>query len=102
MSLSFRKAGARGQWWGGPLVRAGRPRPALSSKNQVLATIEAPARGPAADQSADQGVRPTNYAGVRSWETKWHWAEARHQTPDPDGGSAALSRPSGKPYEECG
>jgi len=47
-----------------PLVRAGRPRPALSSRNQVLATIEEPARGPA----ADQGVRPTKYAGVRSWE----------------------------------
>ena len=31
MSLSFRKAGARSLWWGGPLVRAGRPRPALSS-----------------------------------------------------------------------
>ena len=62
MSLSFRKAGARGQWWGGPLVRAGRPRPALSSKNQVLAKIEGPARGPA----ADQGVRPTNYASVHS------------------------------------
>ena len=33
----------------GPL---GRPRPALSSKNQVLAKIEGPARGPAADQGS--------------------------------------------------
>ena len=38
-----------------PLVRAGRPRPALSSKNQAPAIIEEPARGPA----ADEGVRPT-------------------------------------------
>ena len=41
--------------------------PLFLSKNQVLATEE-PARGPAADQGADQGVRPTNYAGVRAWE----------------------------------
>jgi hypothetical protein len=34
----------------------------------VLATIEEPAKGPAADQGADQGVRPTNYAGVRPWK----------------------------------
>jgi delta 1-pyrroline-5-carboxylate dehydrogenase len=38
-----------------PLVRAGRPRPALASKNQASAIIEEPARGPA----ADEGVRPT-------------------------------------------
>jgi hypothetical protein len=38
-----------------PLVRAGRPRPALASKNQAPAIIEEPARGPA----ADEGVRPT-------------------------------------------
>jgi hypothetical protein len=45
-----------------PLVRAGRPRPALASRNQVLATIDEPAGGP----SADEGVRPTNYSSVRS------------------------------------
>jgi len=33
----------------------GRPRPALAEENQALATIEKPARGPA----ADLGVRPT-------------------------------------------
>jgi type VI secretion system protein ImpK len=38
-----------------PLVRAGPPGPALLSKNQVIAVLEKPARGPA----ADQGVRPT-------------------------------------------
>jgi hypothetical protein len=30
----------------------------------VLAVIDEPAGGPA----ADEGVRPTKYAGVRSWE----------------------------------
>ena len=47
--LLCRKGGAD------PLVRAGRPRPALASKNQAPAIIEEPARGPA----ADEGVRPT-------------------------------------------
>jgi unsaturated chondroitin disaccharide hydrolase len=37
-----------------PLVRSGRPRPVLSAKNHVLATLDKPARGPA----ADEGVRP--------------------------------------------
>jgi len=37
------------------LVRAGRPRPALSSKRQAFADDEKPAEGPA----ADEGVRPT-------------------------------------------
>ena len=44
-----------------PLVCAGPPGPALRSKNQVLATDGKPASGPA----ADEGVRPTVYAGVR-------------------------------------
>ena len=47
-----------------PLVRTGRPRPALSSKNQAIAMIEEPARGPA----ADEGVRPTIDADGRNWE----------------------------------
>src|ERR1039457_1247961 len=47
-----------------PLVRAGRPRPALLSKNQALPEAGRPARGPA----ADEGVRPTTYAGARLWE----------------------------------
>src|SRR5450756_77629 len=38
-----------------PLVCAGPPGPALRSKNQVLATRDKPARGPA----ADAGVHPT-------------------------------------------
>jgi len=46
-----------------PLVRAGRPRPALFPKRQVSDTGEKPAGGPA----ADQGVRPTVYAGV-TWK----------------------------------
>jgi hypothetical protein len=48
-----------------PLVRAGRPRPALLPKHQVSATGEEPAGGPA----ADQGVRPTTYAGVSGTQT---------------------------------
>ena len=46
-----------------PLVRAGPPDP-LFVWNQLPAERERPARGPA----ADQGVRPTIYAGVRRWE----------------------------------
>jgi hypothetical protein len=38
-----------------PLVRAGRPRPALFPTRQVSDTSDEPAGGPA----ADQGVRPT-------------------------------------------
>jgi hypothetical protein len=38
--------------------------PLFAPRNQVLADIDGPARGPA----ADEGVRPTNYAGVRPWE----------------------------------
>ena len=37
-----------------PLVRAGPPGHARLSKNQVIASLDKPARGPA----ADQGVRP--------------------------------------------
>jgi hypothetical protein len=47
-----------------PLVRAGPPGPALLSKNQVIAPLDKPARGPA----ADQGVRPTICPGARRWE----------------------------------
>jgi len=49
-----------------PLVRAGRPRPALFPKHQVSDICEEPAGGPA----ADQGVRLTTYAGV-SWIQKY-------------------------------
>ena len=42
-----------------PLVRAGRPRPALLPETQVSDTSEEPARGPAADGC----VRPTTHAG---------------------------------------
>src|ERR1035441_8539531 len=62
--LVFAKLGIRHNWGADPLVRAGRPRPALLSKNQALVTIDKPARGPA----ADEGVRPTIYAGGRNWE----------------------------------
>ena len=62
--LVFAKLGIRHNWRADPLVRAGRPRPALLSKNQALATIDKPARGP----GADAGVRPTIYAGGRNWE----------------------------------
>jgi hypothetical protein len=40
-----------------PLVRAGRARPALPSKNQLLAIAKRPTWGSA----ADVGVRPTIY-----------------------------------------
>jgi hypothetical protein len=51
--------------WGGPLVRAGRPRPALLSTNQVATSLDKPTRGSA----ADRGVRPTTNADVRKWES---------------------------------
>jgi hypothetical protein len=41
---------ARQNWRADPLVRAGRPRPALLSKNQALATIDKSARQPAANE----------------------------------------------------
>jgi hypothetical protein len=41
-------------WWGGPLVRAGPPGPALRSRNQDPGIGDRPARGPAADRA---GVR---------------------------------------------
>jgi len=43
---------------------AGPPGPAPLSKNQVIATPEKPAGGPA----ADQGVRPTPCPGIRKWQ----------------------------------
>jgi hypothetical protein len=51
-----------------PWSARGRPRPALSSRNQVLAVIDEPAGGPAGPEGTPEGVRPTKYAGVRSWE----------------------------------
>jgi hypothetical protein len=42
-----------------PLVRAGPPGSALLLKNQAIATLHKPARGPA----ADRGVRPTRASG---------------------------------------
>jgi hypothetical protein len=71
--LVFAKSGIRHNWRADPLVRAGRPRPALLSKNQALATVDNPARGPA----ADEGVRPTIYAGGGIGITKWHWVRLR-------------------------
>jgi len=50
--LTTRRGAIRGA---DPLVRAGRPRPALFPEDRIPATGEAPARGPA----ADGGVRPT-------------------------------------------
>src|ERR1039458_6522759 len=38
-------------WWGGPLVRAGPPGPALRSRNQDPGIGDRPARGPAADRA---------------------------------------------------
>ena len=74
--LVFAKLGL-GVNGGGPLVRAGRPRPALSSKNQVLAKIEGPARGPAADQGRTRGSAPPIMHVCARGKTKRHWAEAR-------------------------
>ena len=66
---TFRGSGrgvtGRADPWADPLVRPGRPRPALLPKHQVSATGEEPAGGPA----ADQGVRPTTYAGVSGTQT---------------------------------
>jgi hypothetical protein len=50
-----------------PLGRARRPRPALSSRNQGLPpSTSQPGVWPLTR------VRPNNYAGVRSWESKCH------------------------------
>jgi hypothetical protein len=54
MILSFRAASTCRIRRADPQVRAGRPRPALLSKNQVLATIKSRPGGPA----AGEGARP--------------------------------------------
>jgi hypothetical protein len=50
-----------------PLVCAGRPRPALPSRNQVLATIDKPAGGPTGPEGTPpRASAPAKKAGVRS------------------------------------
>src|ERR1039458_1706058 len=44
--LGFRKAGIRHNWRADPLVRAGRPRPALLLKNRARATLGYQGRSP--------------------------------------------------------
>jgi hypothetical protein len=57
MSLSFPKLGPCFSWWGGPMVRAGRPRPASQSKNQAAPQPGRPARGrPRTGASAPQVI----------------------------------------------
>jgi hypothetical protein len=63
MHLVFGKLGSAQLGGADPLVRAGRPRPALFSKNRAIVAIEELARGPA----ADEGVRPTIDADGRNW-----------------------------------
>jgi hypothetical protein len=53
------KVGFRVNCGADPLVRAGRPRPALASKYKAPAIIEEPARGPAGPEGTPEGVRPT-------------------------------------------
>src|SRR5260221_11124685 len=50
--------------WGGPPGPGGTPFVPLLPRESGPSRDEEPARGPA----ADQGVRPTTYASVRSWE----------------------------------
>ena len=47
-------------WWGGPLVRTGRPRPPVR-ENQLTACAEEPTR----ESGADKGVRSTICAIAR-------------------------------------
>jgi hypothetical protein len=68
------------------LVRAGRPRPAFFLCNQVSDTGEEPAGGSA----ADQGVRPTTYAGVS--RTQKYAALGCHPAPH---GSGAATKSTG-------
>jgi len=70
-NATFVEAGDSGYCGADPLVRAGRPRPALLSKNQALANK--PARGPA----ADEGVRPTTIQVGGIEKTRWHGALVR-------------------------
>jgi hypothetical protein len=46
-------------------IRAAPPGPALLSRNPVLATLEKPAGGPAADQGVRPTICPTVCAGFR-------------------------------------
>jgi hypothetical protein len=68
MPLSFRKAGIRHNWRADPLVRAGRPRPALLSKNQALATIDS---RPGDRVRTRAPAPPFMHAGGIA-KTKWH------------------------------
>src|SRR5262245_57166620 len=61
MSLSFPVLGFWDVEWGRPLVCAGRPRPAVLSKDQASAEPNWAGQGPA----ADEGVRPTTFAVAR-------------------------------------
>jgi hypothetical protein len=64
MPHSFRKAGRCVNGGADPLVRTGRPRPALALMNQMLTNVDEPAGGP----TADEGVRPTKDADERNRE----------------------------------
>src|ERR1035441_1272057 len=73
----------------GALWATGSPGPALHSKNEVPVGPGRPARGPA----ADQGVRPTIWAGTRNWENEppaTPWAE---ESANSIGGKIARPRP---------
>ena len=60
------------KWWGGPPGPHGTPSSRSFLEESGAANLEELARGPA----ADEGVRPTNYAGVLSKENYVHWASA--------------------------
>src|ERR1035437_263604 len=63
--ILFPELRIRQEGWGGPPGPRGSPWTRSSlSKNQVIATLDKPARGPA----ADRGVRPTICPGARFWK----------------------------------
>ena len=80
-----------------PLVCAGRPRPAVRSKNQVLPQPGRPARGPA----ADEGVRPTKEPRQNKLDI---WPEGRLTLPHGRGSvkyACRAARVSKRFWSEC-
>jgi hypothetical protein len=64
MPHSFREVGLSTSGGADPLVRAGRPRPALALDESGAYHDQGAGQGPA----ADEGVRPTIDADGRNWE----------------------------------
>src|SRR5260221_9192390 len=79
--------------WGGPPGPRGTPFVPLLPRESGPCRDEEPARGPA----ADQGVRPTTYASVRSWEKLVALGESPARAPGTDEPVASARRAGESP-----